>query len=191
MYCKRCGKWIEGEATLCEECAGRESAPQPAPGVPETVGAVPAAPVQSAPQTQETYAAETCAVVAEEPALADIPEEVNAEPRLFTQYAVSLRADDTYVYAVAKNNFTFLPSVVPVGIQLYYSDEYTENLSEMTYYTFNFTEDLNMGEEITCRMEHDVTRCYRAVLLYWNASGTRCTLESASGIFDENGTQLR
>ncbi|HIZ25125.1 MAG TPA: hypothetical protein H9812_06630 [Candidatus Gallimonas intestinigallinarum] len=148
-------------------------------------------PVQSAPQTQETYAAETCAVVAEEPALADIPEEVNAEPRLFTQYAVSLRADDTYVYAVAKNNFTFLPSVVPVGIQLYYSDEYTEDLSEMTYHSFNFTEDLNMGEEITCRMEHDVTRCYRAVLLYWNASGTRCTLESASGIFDENGTQLR
>ena len=77
-----------------------------------------------------------------------------------------------------------------MGIQLYYSDEYTEDLSEMTYHSFNFTEDLNMGEEITCRMEHDVTRCYRAVLLYWNASGTGCTLESASGIFDENGTQL-
>lgn len=148
-------------------------------------------PVQSAPQAQEAYAAESCAVVAEAPAITDIPEEVNAEPRLFTQYAVALRADDTYVYAVAKNNFTFLPSVVPVGIQIFYSEEYTENLSEMTYYTYNYTADLNMGEEITCRMEHDVTRCYRAVLLYWDASGKRCTLESASGVFDENGTQLR
>lgn len=49
MYCKRCGKWIEGEGTLCEECAGRESAPQLAPGVPETVGAVPAAPAEQKP----------------------------------------------------------------------------------------------------------------------------------------------
>lgn len=80
MYCKRCGKWIEGEATLCEECAGRESAPQPVPGVPETVGAVPAAPVQSAPQPKAAAPAEQKPVPAKQAAPRPAPAKSSVPP---------------------------------------------------------------------------------------------------------------
>lgn len=50
MYCKRCGKWIDGEATLCEECA-RKDVPQPAPvqSAPQPKAAVPAASAEQKP----------------------------------------------------------------------------------------------------------------------------------------------
>ena len=58
MYCKHCGKWLEGDATLCADCAAKASPPPAPAGRPAPVQAAaaplerpaqqPAPPVQAA-----------------------------------------------------------------------------------------------------------------------------------------------
>ena len=45
MYCKHCGKWLEGDATLCADCAAKASPPPAPAGRPALVQAA-AAPLE-------------------------------------------------------------------------------------------------------------------------------------------------
>ena len=45
MYCKHCGKWLEGDATLCADCAAKASPPPASAGRPAPVQAA-AAPLE-------------------------------------------------------------------------------------------------------------------------------------------------
>lgn len=63
MYCKHCGKWLEGDATLCADCAAKASPPPAPAGRPVPVQAAaallerpaqqPAPPVQAAKPAQQ------------------------------------------------------------------------------------------------------------------------------------------
>ena len=115
-------------------------------------------------------------------------EEKEDQERLFTQYAVGVRADASYVYGYVKNVFTLFPSTVPVTVSLYRSETYTEDISQMTHVALMFTPDLNMGEEAVARVPQDGNTYYwRAQLTYWDDSGMQQTLESGTVGYDSNG----
>ena len=110
--------------------------------------------------------------------------------RQLTPDAVGVRGGNRYVFAFAKNVFTLFPSVVPVRIDLYRSATFTENLDEMNIVATNFTSDLNMGEELTCKFGNVGRVYWRAKLTYWDSSGMPQSIESGTIRFDEAGHEI-
>lgn len=119
-----------------------------------------------------------------------VAEDTAPQERILTQYAMGVRADNRSVYAFAKNVFTLFPSVVPVRIDLYRSATFTENLDEMNIVATNFTSDLNMGEELTCKFGNVGRVYWRAKLTYWDSSGMPQSIESGTIRFDEAGHEI-
>lgn len=75
--------------------------------------------------------------------------EAATEPTgLFTQLSVSLNGGDGNVWATVKNDFTLFPATVTVYLELYYSLEYAESYSEMTYVGQAYLHDLDMGSAL-------------------------------------------
>lgn len=77
MYCIHCGKWVEGEADTCPDCAAAQSAPvaAPAPSAPAytaPVYAAPAAPVYP-PQAEQEAPVYTAPVYTPQPPVYTAP----------------------------------------------------------------------------------------------------------------------
>ena len=68
--------------------------------------------------------------------------------------------------------------------------EFTENLDEMNIVATNFTSDLNMGEELTCKFGNVGRVYWRAKLTYWDSSGMPQSIESGTIRFDEAGHEI-
>lgn len=70
-------------------------------------------------------------------------------PRLFATLSLTIGGGDGKVYARAKNDFTLFMSTVVVVVELYYSDTYASDYTQMTLAAVNSTADLDMGTTIT------------------------------------------
>ncbi len=70
------------------------------------------------------------------------------EPRIWTSLSISLNGGNDKVWATVKNDFTLFPSTVVVIVQLYCSDNYVENYTEMNLVSQNSTQDLDIGKTI-------------------------------------------
>ena len=84
---------------------------------------------------------------------ADVPVEepytVEAEERgLFTKLELSIEGGGGYVRAKVRNVFTLFPSTIVVHLELYCSDTYTEDYTEMNMKSAAFTPDLDQGNSI-------------------------------------------
>lgn len=84
-------------------------------------------------------------------------ETANSEmsPYLFTTISLTLNGRDGKVWATARNDFTFLPSVVSVILLLYYSDSYCEDYNQMSLVKVVSTEDLDMGQSLVAEASTD------------------------------------
>lgn len=99
---------------------------------------------------------------------ADVPVEepytVEAEERgLFTKLQLSIEGGGGYVRAKVKNVFTLFPSTIVVHLELYCSDTYTEDYTEMNMKSAAFTPDLDQGNSI------DVSARTYGKSQYWQA----------------------
>lgn len=86
---------------------------------------------ESAPETCETTA-----------------DEGEVSPRLFTQLTVSLKGGNGKVWVTVKNEFTLFPSTVKVIVELYSSDTYCEDYTQMDLIASNSISDLNINKSI-------------------------------------------
>lgn len=78
--------------------------------------------------------------------------EAQADPRaLFAFVSLRMEGSDGEVRAIAKNQFTFLPGIVEVQIELYSSAEYRESYKGMTLERRIYISDLNQGQELVAR----------------------------------------
>ena len=75
--------------------------------------------------------------------------EESVSPRLFATLSLTIGGGDGKVYARAKNDFTLFMSTVAVVVELYYSDTYASDYTQMTLAAVNSTADLDMGTTIT------------------------------------------
>ena len=99
---------------------------------------------------------------------ADVPVEepytVEAEERgLFTKLELSIEGGGGYVRAKVRNVFTLFPSTIVVHLELYCSDTYTEDYTEMNMKSAAFTPDLDQGISI------DVSARTYGKAQYWQA----------------------
>lgn len=68
---------------------------------------------------------------------------------LYTKLTFSLGGGNGQVWFSAKNKFTLFPATVIVYLELYNSDTYQENYSDMTLVATNYTADLDQGKTLT------------------------------------------
>lgn len=113
------------------------------------------------------------------------------EPCFLTRISVKVKYYPAtgYVNAIAKNEFTFLPSTVPVKIKLYASEINHFDYNDMDLVAQNSTPDLNMGSEIKCNVPHDREMYYIAAVTYKD-NGTLHTIQSVTMHFDAGGAEL-
>ena len=90
------------------------------------------------------------------------------QPKLFTMLNLGLRSESGRVIAFVKNDFTLFPTVVPVSLELYSSEQYTTSYQAMTLRSHSYSEDLNMGQslETSCPTNGET--------LYWLARAYYC-----------------
>lgn len=67
---------------------------------------------------------------------------------IFTSLSLSINGGDGKVWATVRNDITIFPSTVQVIVELYYSEEYTDNHENMIVADRQATTDLNMGKTI-------------------------------------------
>ncbi len=67
---------------------------------------------------------------------------------IYTKLDFSLDGGNEQVWFMAKNQFTLFPSTVTVNLELYRSDTYQEDFSNMTLVATNYIYDLDQGETI-------------------------------------------
>lgn len=88
--------------------------------------------------------------------------QTSVEPRgFYTNVEIYFSVIGTTVAATAENTFTFFPSTVKVTVNLYSSETYTENVSEMTLESTASIADLNMGNSLQTTAE------INGRVLYW------------------------
>lgn len=70
---------------------------------------------------------------------------------LWTYITISIGGGDGCVWGLMKNEFTLFPSVIVAHVELYSSETYTEDYTQMTLEGRNSTLDLNQGETLEIR----------------------------------------
>lgn len=74
--------------------------------------------------------------------------EVEAERGIATNLTLNIGGENGQIWAKVKNQFTLLPSVIIVYVELYSSTTYQESYTAMELEGREYIADLNMGETI-------------------------------------------
>lgn len=101
-----------------------------------------------------------------EPEFVTLEVEGNDERGAYVQISITLYKEGNRVYSEAKNRFTLGFSTIYTVVILYSSDTYTEDVEQMTFETYNSTNDLNMGQTINCSVEYDGPKFWCARVRY-------------------------
>lgn len=101
-----------------------------------------------------------------EPEFVTLEVEGNDERGAYVQISITLYKEENRVYSEAKNRFTLGFSTIYTVVILYSSDTYTEDVEQMTFETYNSTNDLNMGQTINCSVEYDGPKFWCARVRY-------------------------
>lgn len=107
---------------------------------------------------------------------------------LYAHLDVSVSSDNNYILGQVKNVFTLFPSTIVVYLELYSSEVYTEDHTQMTLEGSNYTQDLNQGEILEVRVSTGGRQRYWKVRMRyqfddrdWVEDETRSILYSADG----------
>lgn len=107
---------------------------------------------------------------------------------LYAHLDVSVSSDNNYILGQVKNVFTLFPSTIVVYLELYSSEVYTEDHTQMTLEGSNMTYDLNQGEILEVRVSTGGRQRYwKTRIKYkfddrdWVESETNSYLYSADG----------
>ncbi len=111
-------------------------------------------------------------------------------PALLTQISVSITIDGNNLYAVAKNEFTFLSSTVQVVLKLYSSDTPVDSVSDMTMVGYSEIDDLDMGKELKVKAICDSTKYWKAAATVTENNGTPTTIETKLMRYDDDGNVI-
>lgn len=101
-----------------------------------------------------------------EPEFVTLEVEGNDERGAYVQISITLYKEGNRVYSEAKNRFTLGFSTIYTVVILYSSETYTEDVEQMTFETYNSTNDLNMGQTINCSVEYDGPKFWCARVRY-------------------------
>lgn len=101
-----------------------------------------------------------------EPEFITLEVEGNDERGAYVQISITLYKEGNRVYSEAKNRFTLGFSTIYTVVILYSSETYTEDVEQMTFETYNSTNDLNMGQTINCSVEYDGPKFWCARVRY-------------------------
>lgn len=101
-----------------------------------------------------------------EPEFVTLDVEGNDERGAYVQISITLYKEGNRVYSEAKNRFTLGFSTIYTVVILYSSETYTEDVEQMTFETYNSTNDLNMGQTINCSVEYDGPKFWCARVRY-------------------------
>ena len=107
---------------------------------------------------------------------------------LFAILDIFIDSDGDHILGRVKNTFTLFPSTIVVYLELYSSEVYTEDHTQMTLEGNNMTYDLNQGEVLEVRASTGGRQKYwKARMRYqfddrdWVEDETRSILYSADG----------
>lgn len=110
---------------------------------------------------------------------------------MFTFLSVRLKGNgDGSVTAVAQNEFCIGPQVLPVTLNLYYSDIYLSDLSEMTLKSSYFCEDLDIFQTVTLTEEVAAEGYFLAELCYL-VNGEKNFIRTEAILYASDGLRVK
>lgn len=111
---------------------------------------------------------------------------------LINNMTVSIHADSSYVWAEAKNDFTFPLAKVYTQVKLYSSQTYTEDVSKMTLEAQTSIADLDTGKSIIAKKAINGRQLYwRAEMIYQTDKGPLNDKQTDTWHISANGTVIR
>lgn len=107
----------------------------------------------------------------------------------FTYITASLTGGNSYVTAVAKNEFTLFPSTIRVIVTLYSSNTYQENIANMTLESTATTDNLDIFATLEASAyTGGVQKYWRGRVEYKFDNDDWATLETATVLCNGDGT---
>lgn len=108
---------------------------------------------------------------------------------IFSFLSVRLRAEESTVFAVARNEFALDSAVIPVTLTLYRSDTETADISQMTEIGRTHSDDLDWNQtlELSAPIERDGWYC---AAIEYTAGGETRVLLSGTVHYDTGGNRI-
>ncbi len=115
-----------------------------------------------------------------------------AEPLgLLTRLSLTLDGGNGDVWATVKNEFTLFPATVTVYLELYYSYEYRESYTQMTYSGEAYIYDLDMGETLQYSASTEGKQRYWKARIHYKVDSDDWKEElTNTALFDEIGNHI-